>query len=163
VDLAELRRPDWLALLAVAGQDIDLIEGTVRDNILMARPEANDRELADAIKIAGLRELIAALPDGFEHWVGQEGLRLSGGERQRLGLARAVLRDPQLLILDEAMNALDPALEDNIRAALTKRRAGRTVLLISHRPETQMSAARVVRLDRGHIREADEKHATAAE
>jgi ABC-type multidrug transport system fused ATPase/permease subunit len=152
-DLQEIRRSEWLGMLAVSGQDIDLIEGTLEDNILMARAEANDAEVAKAARIAGLSEMIEALPDGYENWIGQQGLSLSGGQRQRLGLARAVLRDPQLLILDEAMSALDRGLESDIRAALNRHFAGRTVLLITHRLETVLSADHVICIRQGRVQE----------
>jgi ABC-type multidrug transport system fused ATPase/permease subunit len=153
VNLQELRRSEWLGMIAVSGQDIDLIEGTLQDNILMARAGASEAEVANAARIAGLNELIEALPDGYENWIGQQGLNLSGGQRQRLGLARAVLRDPQLLILDEAMSALDRGLESDIRAALNKHFAGRTVLLITHRLETVLSADHVICIDQGRVQE----------
>ena len=153
INLQEIRRSEWLGILAVAGQDIDLIEGTLKDNILMARAEATDAEVAEAVQMAGLTEMIETLPHGYENWIGQQGLRLSGGQRQRLGLARAILRDPQLLILDEAMNALDRNLENDIRFALGEHFAGRTVLLITHRLDTVLSADHVICIDQGGIRE----------
>lgn len=153
VNLQEIRRSEWLGMLAVSGQDIDLIEGTLEDNILMARAEASDAEVAKAARITGLSEMIEALPDGYENWIGQQGLNLSGGQRQRLGLARAVLRDPQLLILDEAMSALDRGLEGDIRIALNRHFAGRTVLLITHRLETVLLADHVICIHQGRVQE----------
>jgi ABC-type multidrug transport system fused ATPase/permease subunit len=153
VDLDDTRRPDWLGTLAVAGQDIDLIEGTIEDNIRMARAEASDAQVAEAAAAAGLREMIGSLPDGYHSWIGQQGLNLSGGQRQRLGIARAILRDPQLLILDEATSALDYELEGRIRSALDKRFAGKTVLLITHRLESVLTADRVICIEAGRIRE----------
>ena len=101
----------------------------------MARPEAGDAEVRAAAALAGALGFIEALPEGFESWIGQQGLNLSGGQRQRLGIARAVLRDPDLLILDEATNALEAALEDGIRAGLRRAFAGRTLVLVTHRED----------------------------
>jgi ABC-type multidrug transport system fused ATPase/permease subunit len=151
VPLDELRRVEWLGLLAVAGQDVELVEGTVIDNIRMAKPQASQDEVIEAARLAGVAEFIEPLPEGYATWIGQQGLRFSGGQRQRVGLARAVLRDPQVLILDEATSALDSDLEQRIRAALRSRFAGRTVLVISHRPSTVSDADHVVRLDGGRV------------
>lgn len=151
VALVQLRRGDWLRLLAVAGQDIDLIEGTIEDNIRMARRGAGAEEVAIAARIAGAKEIIDSLPKGHENWIGQQGMNLSGGQRQRIALARAVLCDPQFLILDEAMSSLDRPLEETIHSALGQRFAGRTVLLITHRLETALGADHIVCLQRGEI------------
>ena len=151
VPLQDLRRADWLGLLAVAGQDVDLIEGTVIDNILMADAQASHDDVLAAARLAGVAEFVDALPEGYDTWIGQQGHRFSGGQRQRLGLARALLRKPQLLILDEAMNALDGALEHRIRRAIHHHFAGCTVLIISHRAETVRDADHVIRLDGGRV------------
>jgi ABC-type multidrug transport system ATPase subunit len=151
VALAKLRRSDWLRLLAVAGQDIDLIEGTVEDNVRMARRGASAEEVATAARIAGAMEIIESLPEGYENWIGQQGMNLSGGQRQRIALARAVLCDPQFLILDEAMSNLDRPLEETIHSAVSERFAGRTVLLITHRLETALAADHIVCLHSGEV------------
>ena len=95
--------------------------------------------------------MIEALPDGSFTWIGQQGMRFSGGQRQRLGLARAILRDPAFLILDEAMSALDKSLEDSVRHAIDRRFAGRTRLLITHRTETLSDVDHVICLDQGRV------------
>jgi len=151
VPLERLSRPDWLGRAAVAGQDVELVEGTVADNIRMARPDATDAEVHAAATLAGALDFIETLPEGFEGWIGQQGLNLSGGQRQRLGIARAVLRDPELLILDEATNALDAGLEDGIRAGLRRSFAGRTLVLVTHRDEAAVTADHVVRLRGGRV------------
>jgi subfamily B ATP-binding cassette protein MsbA len=151
VPLAAVRRSDWLGQVAVAGQDIDLVEGTVRDNVRMARPEADEAALAEAYRLSGLGDFLAGLPYGDQSWVGQQGLNLSGGQRQRVGIARAVLREPDLLILDEATSALDGALETQVRANLHEHFAGRTMLIITHRLETVRTVDHVIRLAEGRV------------
>jgi len=154
VPLGDLRRLDWLRLLAVAGQDVDLVEGTVIDNIRMAAGEASDDQVRRAAREAGVAEFVEPLPEGYDTWIGQEGMRFSGGQRQRIGLARALIRDPEFLILDEAMSALDRGLEDRVRAAIADRRAGRTMLVITHRLDTVRDAEHVIWLDQGVVRAA---------
>ena len=156
---SDLSRPNWLSRTAVAGQDVELIDGTVAENIRMARPEASDAEVHDAAALAGALGFIEALPEGLESWIGQQGLNLSGGQRQRLGIARAVLRDPDLLILDEATNALDAALEDGIRARLRRAFAGRTLVLVTHREDVALTADHVVRLQGGRVVASGAPHA----
>jgi ABC-type multidrug transport system fused ATPase/permease subunit len=149
--LQDLRRKEWLGLLAVAGQDVDLVEGTVIDNIRMADAKASQDDVLEAARMAGVAEFVDSLPEGYETWIGQQGHRFSGGQRQRLGLARALLRKPQLLILDEAMNALDSELEHRIRQAIAQRFSNSTVLIISHRADTVRSADHVVHLQGGRV------------
>lgn len=151
VPLDRLARADWLTRLAVAGQDVELVEGTIAENIRMSRPEADEAELRAAAAAAGALGFIEAQPEGFASWIGQQGLNLSGGQRQRIGIARAVLRNPEVLILDEATNALDAGLEDEIRGNLRRLFAGRTLLLITHRMETAETADHVVLVRDGRI------------
>lgn len=151
VRLDEIRRSEWLAELAVAGQDIDVFEGTVRDNVMMARGDADDAALTDAYALSHLTDLLAGLEYGDVSWVGQQGLNLSGGQRQRVGIARAVLRDPRILILDEATSALDGELEARIRSELEERFKGRTILIITHRLETVRNVDHVIRLGEGKL------------
>jgi ABC-type multidrug transport system fused ATPase/permease subunit len=151
VPIEDILRADWLSLLAVAGQDVDLIEGTVIENVRMAGCEATEASVIAASEIAGVSEFIEALPEGYETWIGQEGMRFSGGQRQRVGLARAVLRDPQLLMLDEAMSALDPGLEQRIRRAIADCFVGRTILIITHRIETVLNADHVICVEQGRV------------
>ena len=149
--LDRVSRPDWLSRTAVAGQDVELVEGTVAENIRMSRPEAGDAEVCAAAELAGALGFIEALPEGFESWIGQQGLNLSGGQRQRLGIARAVLRDPDLLILDEATNGLEATLEEGIRAGLRRAFAGRTLVVVTHRTETALAADHVVCIQGGRV------------
>jgi len=150
--MEDIRRTDWLGLLAIAGQDVDLIEGTVIDNIRMAKPDATQEEVIEALRVAGISDFVEGLPDKYNTWIGQQGLRFSGGQRQRLGLARAILRNPQFLILDEAMSALDRNLEHSVRQAINLRLADRTVLLITHRLETVIDADHVIYIEAGRVR-----------
>jgi ABC-type multidrug transport system fused ATPase/permease subunit len=149
--LEELSRADWLKLIAVAGQDVDLIDGTVLENIKMADIHASDEAIATALQIVGISELIESLPDGYNTWVGHQGMRFSGGQRQRIGLARAALHNPKFLILDEAMNAMDLALEQRVRRAIDTHFEGCTILLITHRLETVLNSAHLVWIDDGRI------------
>lgn len=149
--LDDCRRSDWLRMIAVAGQDVDLIEGTVVDNIRMARVDASQEEVIAAARAAGVAQFVENLPYGYEEWVGQEGLRFSGGQRQRIGLARAILRRPAFMILDEAMSALDRDLEDRVRGTINTRMLGRTMLIITHRLETIRTVDHIIWIDGGHV------------
>ena len=149
--LDQLRREDWIQLLGVSGQDVDLIEGTVIDNIQMANMQASMDEIEEASKIAGVSEFINTLPEGYHTWIGQQGHRFSGGQRQRIGLARAILRNPKFLILDEAMSALDIELEEKIRNAINERFSDRTLLMITHRVDTVVDANQLIRIVNGAI------------
>lgn len=151
VPLQDLRRSDWLGLLAVAGQDVDLIEGTVADNIRLADAGASQDDVLAAARVAGVAEFVEPLAEGYDTWIGQQGHRFSGGQRQRLGLARALLRKPQLLILDEATNALDSELERRIRQAIAEQLPASTVLIISHHADTVRHADHVVHLQAGRV------------
>lgn len=150
--LEDVLRTDWLGLLAIAGQDVDLVEGTIIDNVRMAKRDASQDEVLHALRVAGISDFVEALPDKYDSWIGQQGMRFSGGQRQRLGLARAILRDPQFLILDEAMSALDRDLEETVRAAIKQQFADRTVLLITHRLETVVNTDHVIYIDGGRVR-----------
>lgn len=150
--LEDVLRTDWLGLLAIAGQDVDLVEGTIIDNVRMAKRDASQDEVLHALRVAGISDFVEALPDKYDSWIGQQGMRFSGGQRQRLGLARAILRDPQFLILDEAMSALDRDLEETVRAAIKHQFSDRTVLLITHRLETVLNTDHVIYIDAGRVR-----------
>ncbi len=136
IGLSELDRSDWRQSIALAGQDIDLVDGTIGDNIAYGRPDATAGEIEEAGRQADAHGFIASLPQGYATRVGLRGLSLSGGQRQRIGLARALIRDPALLILDEATNAVDGISEEVIMDLLREIRRDRTTIVISHRRST---------------------------
>lgn len=151
VPLAEIRRDHWLRHLAAAGQDIELIDSTIDANIRIARAEASAEAVREAAALAGFLDVIEAFPDGMQHWIGAQGANLSGGQRQRLGLARAILRDPAILILDEATSALDDAVERSVQANLQTRFSNRTVIMITHRMNAVLAADHLVCIENGRV------------
>lgn len=151
VDLLTIDRRRWLDRLAVAGQDVELIEGTVEQNIRLARHDATPLDVRAACAAAEILDDILAVPEGFGARIGPGGLGFSGGQRQRLGLARALVRNPEILILDEALSALEPALEDRIRANIATRMAGGTVLVVSHRAGAAGAADAELRIEKGRM------------
>jgi ABC-type multidrug transport system fused ATPase/permease subunit len=153
IPLNELSQKSWLSRIAAAGQDVELIEGTVQENLRVASPQADLPTMRAAAQAAGILASIEELPQGFDSWIGQQGLKLSGGQRQRLGLARALIRDPDILILDEATNALNSGLEHEIWSAIRHKLTGRTLLVITHRPEMAMSADQVICIGSGRVLE----------
>jgi subfamily B ATP-binding cassette protein MsbA len=154
--IASVPRRAWLARLAVAGQDMDLLEGTIADNLRLASRDASTGDLREAATVAGALPFIDALPDGFETWVGSFGYNLSGGQRQRLAIARAVLREPDVLILDEGTNAIEDALERQVLDAIRRRLPDTTLLIISHRPGDIQASDCVVHLEGGRVVSAAE-------
>jgi len=143
-DVEALRR-----MVAVVAQDTFLFHATVAENLRLASPSATQSELEHAARAAHAHGFIAALPSGYETVIGERGLKLSGGERQRLSIARALLKDAPILVLDEATSSVDAASEGAIQAALDTLTAGRTTLVIAHRLSTVRDADRVIVLDRG--------------
>ena len=134
-DLREYRQDDVRAMFALAGQDSHVFNSTIRANLQIGRPGATDEELWDALGRAQLRDWVSSLPEGLETLVGEEGAQLSGGQRQRLTLARALLSDAPVLLLDEPTAHLDPDTADALVRDVLTAADGRSVLLISHRPE----------------------------
>jgi subfamily B ATP-binding cassette protein MsbA len=153
VPLARLRLSDWLNAIAVAGQDIELIEGTIAENISYSRPGMDRRKIEEAV-LSAKAEFIYALPEGLDSLVGTRGLNLSGGQRQRIGIARALARDPQILILDEATNAVDHETETAIIEILKKLPKSLTVIVVSHNPSTVAFCDDAVVLKEGRVIEA---------
>ncbi|MCY4350945.1 MAG: ABC transporter ATP-binding protein [Thiotrichales bacterium] len=153
-DLREYRLDDLRDRVALVTQDTYLFNETLRSNILLARPEATDAELGDAVRRASLDAFVEALPDGLETRVGERGVRLSGGQRQRVAIARAFLKDAPVLILDEATSHLDAVNEQAVRHALEVLMSDRTTIVIAHRLSTVRTADRIVVLDAGRTEEA---------
>ena len=139
-------------------QDTFLFNDTIRANLLYAKPEATDDELMDACRRAGISDLIAELKDGLNTFVGNRGVRLSGGEKQRLSLARVILKDPEVILLDEATASLDSVSESHIQEALAPLLKEKTSLVVAHRLSTILDADRILVLKDGHI-VASGKHA----
>jgi ATP-binding cassette, subfamily B, bacterial MsbA len=152
--IGECDAEQWRQLIAVAGQNADLVTGTVRENIAYGCPGASDKDVKEAAQAAWAAEFIDQLPRGFDTRVGPEGLSLSGGQRQRIGLARALLKRPELLILDEATNAVDALAETEIMKLLTERRFFRSALVISHRRSTLTLCEDGIVIDDGRIVES---------
>jgi ABC-type multidrug transport system fused ATPase/permease subunit len=151
VDVRDLRLHDLRRAVGVVSQEPFLFSATVRENIAYGRPEATDDEVRAAARLASADAFIAALPDGYDTVIGERGLTLSGGQRQRLAIARAVVTDPRVLVLDEATASVDASTEREIQAALRAVMAGRTTLVIAHRLSTIRLADEIVVLDGGRI------------
>lgn len=137
--------------VALVSQDVFLFEETIRENLLIGRPDAGEDDLRAAAQAANAEEFILSFPDGYETLVGERGVRLSGGQKQRIAIARALLKDAPVLVLDEATSAVDADTEHLIREALSRLTAGRTVLLIAHRLSTITAADRIVVLHEGRV------------
>jgi subfamily B ATP-binding cassette protein MsbA len=139
------------ALLGVVTQGTFLFSDTIRYNIAYGRPDATAEEIARAARLAHAHDFVAGCPEGYDTLVGERGVRLSGGQRQRLAIARAFLKDPPILILDEATSDLDAESEFMVQQALTELMRGRTVLVIAHRLATVRNADRIVVVHGGRI------------
>ena len=151
VDVRDLSLKELRAAIAVVFEENFLFEDSVRANLSLGRPDVSDAELRGALRLARAEEFVDALPEGLDTLVGERGLSLSGGQRQRLALARALLGEPRVLMLDDATSAIDAANERAIVDGLARQRRGRTTILVSHRPATIASADRVVLVDEGAV------------
>jgi ATP-binding cassette, subfamily B, bacterial MsbA len=150
-DIAGVRLADLRRAIAIVPQDVQLFRGSVLENIRYGRIEATDDEVKSAAREANVDDFVRAFADGYATEVGERGVRLSGGERQRIAIARAVLRDPRILILDEATSALDTHSEAMIEEALDRLLPGRTTLIIAHRLSTVRRAHKVLFLEAGRV------------
>ncbi|WP_370258349.1 ABC transporter ATP-binding protein [Streptomyces sp. V4I8] len=150
-DVRELTSDSLRAAIGLVPEDSFLFSDTVRNNIAYGRPDATDEQIEAAARAAQADRFIAELPDGYETTVGEHGLTLSGGQRQRIALARAILTDPRLLVLDDATSAVDARVEHEIHEALKQVMEGRTTLLIAHRRSTLGLADRIAVLDAGRL------------
>ena len=151
VDLRAADPADIRARLGLVPQDPVIFSADAWDNIRYGRPDATDAEVRAAARAAHALDFLDALPDGFDTFLGERGVRLSGGQRQRLAIARAILRDPAVLLLDEATSALDAESERAVQGALDDVMTGRTTLIIAHRLATVQKADRIIVLDRGRV------------
>lgn len=150
-DLREITQESLRSHFGVVTQDTFLFHTSVRENLLYARPSATEDEIISACRSANIHELISDLPEGYGTIVGERGFRLSGGEKQRLAIARALLKDPRILILDEATSHLDATSEHLIQEALEVLLKGRTSVIIAHRLSTILTADKIVVLDHGRV------------
>ena len=150
-DLADTRLRDYREQVASVLQDNFLFDGTIADNVGYAKPGATLEEITDACRIAHCDEFISRFPDGYQTIVGERGVRLSGGQRQRVSIARAILANPRILILDEATSSLDSDSEQMIQDGLNRLRSGRTTFVIAHRLSTIRSADQILVLEAGEI------------
>jgi ATP-binding cassette subfamily B protein len=151
IDIKKVRLEDLRGKIGIVLQESFLFNGSIMENIAYAKPEATFEEIIEAAKIANAHHFILAKPDGYDTIVGERGNKLSGGEKQRISIARAILHDPQILILDEATSSVDIETEKQIQEAISRLVKGRTTFAIAHRLSTLRNADRLVVLDEGKI------------
>jgi ABC-type multidrug transport system fused ATPase/permease subunit len=151
VDLSAVRLSSFRQQLGVVLQETFLFDGTIRDNILFSRPHATKAQFMNACRVACVDEFAGRFPEGYETVVGERGIKLSGGQRQRISIARAILADPRILILDEATSSLDSESEAMIQEGLQYLMQGRTTFVIAHRLSTIKRAQRILVIEGGHI------------
>ncbi len=154
IDISDLTLRSLRSMIGIVSQDIILFNDTVRANIAYGSPDATEEEIIKAARAAYAHEFITQLPDGYDTVIGERGVRLSGGQKQRLSIARAILKNPPILILDEATSSLDTASEMLVQRALESLMEDRTVIVIAHRLSTVRRATRIIVLDKGRIVEA---------
>ncbi len=150
-DIRDVSQDSLAAQIGMVTQETYLFHDTLRANLLYAKPDATDAELRDACRAANIHDFITGLPEGYDTIVGERGYRLSGGEKQRVAIARVILRDPRILILDEATSSLDSQSEALIQAALERVMEGRTSLVIAHRLSTILAADLILVMDEGQL------------
>jgi subfamily B ATP-binding cassette protein MsbA len=151
IDLSTVRLDSYRTQLGVVLQDTFLFDGTIRENVAFARPEATDGQVLDACRTARVDEFAEALPEGYDTVVGERGVKLSGGQRQRVSIARAILADPRILILDEATSSLDSESEALIQEGLAHLLQGRTTFVIAHRLSTIRRADQILVVEQGEV------------
>jgi ATP-binding cassette subfamily B protein/subfamily B ATP-binding cassette protein MsbA len=150
-DIRDFRLASYRDLLAIVQQDVFLFDGSVRDNIAYGRHDASDAEVEDAAQRANAHEFIVRLPEQYDTFIGERGVKLSGGQQQRLAIARAILKSPQILILDEATSNLDTESEQLIQASMAGLLAGRTTFVIAHRLSTVRRADLILLMEEGRV------------
>jgi len=149
--LRDLKIDSLMAQIGMVTQETHLFHDTIRTNLLYAKLNATQSEIESAARAANIHDFVAGLPDGYDTIVGERGYRLSGGEKQRIALARVILKDPRILVLDEATSHLDSESEALIQDALKRVMAGRTSIVIAHRLSTILAADQILVMDRGRI------------
>ncbi len=152
-DIRDVTLESLRANVGIVMQDVFLFNGTVRENIAYGRPEATDEEVIEASKIARLHDFIMSLPEGYDTWVGERGITLSGGQKQRVSIARTLLLDPSILVLDDSTSSVDMETEYLIQQALAELLRGRTAFVIAHRLRTVRNAEQIIVLKDGRIAE----------
>ena len=152
-DIAKVTLHSLRQAIGIVQQDVYLFSGTVRDNIAYGRPGASEEEIREAARMAGAEDFILQLPDGYDSYIGERGVKLSGGQKQRISIARVFLKNPKILILDEATSALDNESEILVTKSLEKLAKGRTTITIAHRLTTIQNADRILVLDKSGITE----------
>jgi len=150
-DLRDVTQQSLRQQIGLVFQDTFLFATSIRENIRFGRPDATDEEVVEAAKAANAHDFICQYPEGYDTQVGERGVKLSGGQRQRIAIARAVLRDPRILILDEATSSLDSESEAAIQEALDRLMAGRTTFVIAHRLSTVLKADKIAVLEDGRL------------
>jgi ATP-binding cassette subfamily B protein len=154
IDVRDLTFNALADLVGVVSQETYLFHESVRENLRFAKPDATDEEIEAAARAARIHDVIAALPDGYDTIVGERGYRFSGGEKQRIAIARTILRNPPILVLDEATSSLDTETERLVQEALDRLSSGRTTIAIAHRLSTVRNADQIIVLDRGRVVES---------
>jgi ATP-binding cassette, subfamily B, bacterial len=153
VDIRNIKQSDFRGQFGIVLQEPFLFPGTIRDNIVYAKPDASNEDMMRAAKAANCHNFIMKFADGYDTQVGDRGQRLSGGERQRISIARAILHDPKILILDEATASVDTETEKQIQEAIARLIQNRTTFAIAHRLSTLRNASRLVVMKDGKIAE----------
>ncbi|MBF9035110.1 ATP-binding cassette domain-containing protein [Rhodobacterales bacterium HKCCE2091] len=150
-DLRDISRAELRGAIALVPQDPVIFAASARENIRFGRPGASDQEVEAAARAAAAHDFLAALPEGYDTWVGERGIMLSGGQKQRIAIARAILRDAPILLLDEATSALDAESERAVQEAVAEMAEGRTTLIVAHRLATVKKADRILVFDEGRV------------
>ena len=153
-EITALPLTDLRKQIAIVPQDILSFGGSIKENIAYGKPDASDQEIQKAAELANAHQFITEFPEAYETLVGDRGIQLSGGQRQRIAIARAILKDPKILILDEATSALDSEAESLVQEALETLMQGRTSLVIAHRLATVRNADKIFVLEKGQIVES---------
>ena len=153
IDVRDVTMNSLRKNIGMVQQDVYLFWGTVAENIAYGKPDATREEIEEAAKMAGADEFIRTLPDGYESYVGERGVKLSGGQKQRISIARVFLKNPPIIILDEATSALDNESEVKVQQSLDKLAKGRTSLIIAHRLSTIRNATKIIVITEKGIQE----------